>query len=81
MVIKGWEEKQTRVGGDTGEPPRDREPRVDHVWEMIEQHAEDYLLEGERLLRTLRRMILFVGVAVALAGVGLVAVVAFALLR
>jgi hypothetical protein len=71
----------TPVGGETGGTPQDGERWRERLGELIDRYAEDYLREGKSLFRTVRRTVAIVGTLVALAALGLVVVIAYAVLR
>jgi hypothetical protein len=78
---KGREDGGAHSGAEMGEIPQEQEGWRERMGELIERHAEDYLHEGKRLLRTLRRTLVFVSLMVALVAAGVVVLLAFALLR
>ena len=69
------------MGGETGGTPQDGERWRERLGELIDRYAEDYLREGKSLFRTVRRTVAIVGTLVALAALGLVVVIAYAVLR
>lgn len=65
----------------TIEPPGPSERRLrERMLDLVERHGDDYLVEGKRLLRRLRRTIVIVGVVAVAALVVMTVLVGYAVL-
>lgn len=66
---------------ERSDDPEDSGRVRNRLWALIDRYAEDCLREGKSLLRTVRRTVVIVGTLIALALVGLIVVIGYALLR
>lgn len=53
----------------------------ERVFDLVERHGNDYVVEGKRLLRRVRRTVTLVGALVGLVAITILALVAYAVLR
>lgn len=64
---------------DPSEPPERR--LRERVFDLVERHGDDYLEEGKRLLRRLRRTIVVVGLVATVTLLVVAGLLAYAILR